>query len=531
MSGTEHIDLFVFERAIERVHEYVQDRYDVGTSESGYYVRIVIENAIEEWCDEDPNAEIEDLIHNAMDALGGDDNEEKDPLFSNLSVASDEKTRLARDVRESIEALFNKDYAERAPETDTKGEYLSRILLEFVTDGRRDRLRRKVKRIDLFARCESGNASSVEQKVARIRSELSDKFDNGYPVKRDDLVAAVKMQPQTKTQKTREKLIQRVLDHDTVEYVESPTTKDVFMPREQAIQRMENLGLPGILDGPKYDRLQAGYEFADLSKDDKIEGIKVALVRLAMHADLGGTYRLTAEQIRRRVFGIAESVRVDTIRRYMNEIADEDGFTETQTEENSTKAVQVHVPTIIKTDVDLLEKANLAKEYDYEDAPDTGLVVNITSLFDAESESISDEPYPSEQSDDRQSTVREVDARFDELVEGVSRLGLNRTSRESSTDLSTSSTRLSKPVSSLTTADELERHPYRDPEKLRTVYEQEGTITGTAAHFDVTETTARLWLIHHGIYDPERQGLSSVANQLEELSPEDLGLAPLGEYP
>ena len=143
----------------------------------------------------------------------------------------------------------------------------------------------------------------------------------------------------------------------------------------------------------------------------------------------------------------------------------------------------------------------------------------------------SDEPYPSEQSDDRQSTVREVDARFDELVEGVSRLGLNRTSRESSTDLFTSSTRLSKPVSSLTTADELERHPYRDPEKLRTVYEQAGTITGTAAHFDVSETTARLWLIHHGIYDPERQGLSSVANRLEELSPEDLGLAPLGEYP
>ena len=73
------------------------------------------------------------------------------------------------------------------------------------------------------------------------------------------------------------------------------------------------------------------------------------------------------------------------------------------------------------------------------------------------------------------------------------------------------------------------QHPYRDPERLRTAYDQAGTIAGTAAHFDVSETAARIWLIHYGIYDPDTQGLSQVANQLEELSPEDLGLSPLGE--
>jgi hypothetical protein len=96
----------------------------------------------------------------------------------------------------------------------------------------------------------------------------------------------------------------------------------------------------------------------------------------------------------------------------------------------------------------------------------------------------------------------------------------------SSTDLSTSSDSLSKRVSSLTTANELKQHPYRDPEKLRTVFEQSGTIAGTAAHFDVSQTTARLWLIQYGLYDPEQQGLSSVANRLEDLLPEDLGLPP-----
>lgn len=92
------------------------------------------------------------------------------------------------------------------------------------------------------------------------------------------------------------------------------------------------------------------------------------------------------------------------------------------------------------------------------------------------------------------------------------------------------STHFSQPVSSLTTADKLERHPYRDPEKLRAVYEQAGTIAGTAAHFDVSHTTTRLWLIQYEMYDPERQGLSSIANRLEKLSPEDLGLSPLGEH-
>lgn len=93
----------------------------------------------------------------------------------------------------------------------------------------------------------------------------------------------------------------------------------------------------------------------------------------------------------------------------------------------------------------------------------------------------------------------------------------------------TSNVCFSTALSSLTTADELERHPYRDPDRLQTAYEQAGTIAGTAAHFDVSETTARIWLIIHEMYDPEKQGLSQVANRLEKLSPEDLGLPPLGE--
>ena len=100
----------------------------------------------------------------------------------------------------------------------------------------------------------------------------------------------------------------------------------------------------------------------------------------------------------------------------------------------------------------------------------------------------------------------------------------------SSSSSSDPSTRFAQPVSSLTTADKLERHPYRDPEKLRAIYEQAGTIAGTAAHFDVSHTTTRLWLIQYEMYDPERQGLSSIANRLEKLSPEDLGLSPLGDH-
>ncbi|MCO8256860.1 hypothetical protein NKF26_23870, partial [Haladaptatus sp. AB618] len=56
-----------------------------------------------------------------------------------------------------------------------------------------------------------------------------------------------------------------------------------------------------------------------------------------------------------------------------------------------------------------------------------------------------------------------------------------------------------KSLLSLTTTDELEQHPYRDPDRLQTAYEQAGTIAGTATYFDVSETAARIWLIHYGI--------------------------------
>ncbi len=100
----------------------------------------------------------------------------------------------------------------------------------------------------------------------------------------------------------------------------------------------------------------------------------------------------------------------------------------------------------------------------------------------------------------------------------------------SSSDQSAShSSGFPKSLSSLTTADELKQHPYRDLDRLRTTYEQAGTIAGTAAHLDVSETAVRMWLIHYEIYDPGTEGLSNAADRLEELSPEDLGLPPLGE--
>lgn len=102
-------------------------------------------------------------------------------------------------------------------------------------------------------------------------------------------------------------------------------------------------------------------------------------------------------------------------------------------------------------------------------------------------------------------------------------------SRSRSSNQSASNVGFSTALSSLTTVDKLEQHPYRDPDRLQTAYKQAGTIAGTATHFNVSPTTIRLWLICYEMYDPERQGLSQVANQLEELSPEDLGLSPLGE--
>lgn len=61
------------------------------------------------------------------------------------------------------------------------------------------------------------------------------------------------------------------------------------------------------------------------------------------------------------------------------------------------------------------------------------------------------------------------------------------------------------------------------------VYDQVETIAGTASRFGISETTARKWLIQQNIYEPETDGRPVLADLLDELLPEDLGLTPLGE--
>lgn len=80
-----------------------------------------------------------------------------------------------------------------------------------------------------------------------------------------------------------------------------------------------------------------------------------------------------------------------------------------------------------------------------------------------------------------------------------------------------------------TTPGQSESFPYRDPDQLRSVYDRIRTIAGTASHFGISESTARTWLIQYDIYDPATDGLPALAEYLEKLAPEDLGLTPLGE--
>lgn len=89
--------------------------------------------------------------------------------------------------------------------------------------------------------------------------------------------------------------------------------------------------------------------------------------------------------------------------------------------------------------------------------------------------------------------------------------------------------RLPSRLQTLTSEGELEAKPYRDPEKLREVYERTGTIQATAAHFGVSHSTIRTWLVGYNFYDPETDGLNNHAPKLQELTPEEVGLRPIGE--
>ncbi|WP_440009078.1 hypothetical protein [Halomicrococcus sp. SG-WS-1] len=79
------------------------------------------------------------------------------------------------------------------------------------------------------------------------------------------------------------------------------------------------------------------------------------------------------------------------------------------------------------------------------------------------------------------------------------------------------------------TSDDHDQPPYRDPDRLRAVYEQEETIAATATHFDVSDRTARTWLIRHDLFDPDSDGIPAPYRRLQALEPDDVGLPPLGE--
>ncbi|WP_440008997.1 hypothetical protein [Halomicrococcus sp. SG-WS-1] len=82
-------------------------------------------------------------------------------------------------------------------------------------------------------------------------------------------------------------------------------------------------------------------------------------------------------------------------------------------------------------------------------------------------------------------------------------------------------------TNSTTTRDD--QPPYRDPDCLQAVYEQEETIAGTADYFDVSPMTARTWLIRHDLFDPDTDGIPALYRRLQALEPEDVGLPPRGE--
>ncbi|WP_433633973.1 hypothetical protein [Halomicrococcus sp. NG-SE-24] len=85
-----------------------------------------------------------------------------------------------------------------------------------------------------------------------------------------------------------------------------------------------------------------------------------------------------------------------------------------------------------------------------------------------------------------------------------------------------------EPETNVTTTRD-DQPPYRNPDRLRAVYEREETIAGTATHFDVSYRTARTWLIRHDIFDPDSDGIPAPYRRLQALEPDDVGLPPLGE--
>lgn len=250
------------------------------------YVGQEAENAMREWIDSDDYSEIEKRVDRLVRAAGRTPADRSQEKISTEAPGNDgDTTKVHTRVDADLKADF-KSYVDE--HTDDKvGIQLSKALRERRHGGRAGRLDDKLSRIEddteqLLEHFNDNDDSSIpkpEREAVAISHDLNNEFT------RTDLHDTIEDVTGRDTEYIYDDRTERVLDR--MDVTQHPNNPDLFVPEERAEQ---------IDQTPAIDR----EEYADLSRSEKRDGIRIKLARAAKGN--GGKGGIDVGEIQRGIF-------------------------------------------------------------------------------------------------------------------------------------------------------------------------------------------------------------------------------------
>lgn len=304
------------------------------------------ERAVREFLDMDRLADLEGEVDNAIQAAGRRpmDLHEKDEPCSRPVPTGDTEPVFYRwhpDVRAAFIAEADRDWDSSA------GRLLANILADYRDGGKARRITEKYRRVSddveaLLAEVntdEGGRKNSRQRKRAIICRRLQDKIDSRHAdwFTTDELEAVIAdVAGETVVSDYTDKVLKEL------SYAEDPDEDDLIIPESEARKKRADSGSPSP-DAPAIDRK----DYDNLSRDEKVRGIQIELVREANNRRVGKA-AFDVAAVKDDVFdGDASDGSPYSL---MEKAGNADGFNY-QTR-NGNKRVTVDLPDV--TDADLL---------------------------------------------------------------------------------------------------------------------------------------------------------------------------------
>jgi len=269
---------------VERFEDYLHEKYGMKAP----YAGIEIERELRTLREHNDLASLEDEIDRVLRAAGRrpTDTQEKNILTRS---ASDGPTTIKNyRIHEDVRAWFVANY-------DNPGRVVGRLMRYIADGGTIDRLLRRFHRVAddaeaLLADLADGDESSAGAKERRRRTLFTHLAADGTPFDIDNFDDAVDdhLTGIDSGDYAREEYLESILDR--ANYTRHPLNPDVFVPEERAREIADFQDVAGP-DAPTLDRFRdGGLRYDDLSRDDKVRGLRIAAARRAAPRGTGAIH-------------------------------------------------------------------------------------------------------------------------------------------------------------------------------------------------------------------------------------------------